>query len=135
MWIQRMETMASIVKMHNKKSGVTYVYESESYWDKEKQQPRNKRKLIGKLDPETGKVVPTEKKGRRSASAEIVAEPVSAPNTEAVAVDAGQSALLKQKDDEIAALRKRVKMLESQCSCMEDIVRRIRSLTDAYSER
>lgn len=130
-----METMASIVKMHNKKSGVTYVYESESYWDKEKQQPRNRRKLIGKLDPETGKVVPTEKKGRRSASAETVAEPVPAPNTEAGSVDAGQSALLKQKDDEIAALRKRVKMLESQCSCMEDIVRRIRSLTDAYSER
>ena len=35
----------SQVKVTNKKSGITYVYESESYWDKEKKQPRNKRKL------------------------------------------------------------------------------------------
>lgn len=39
----------SQVKVTNKKSGITYVYESESYWDKEKKQPRNKRKLIGKI--------------------------------------------------------------------------------------
>lgn len=49
----------SQVKVTNKKSGITYVYESESYWDKEKKQPRNKRKLIGKIDPETGEIVPT----------------------------------------------------------------------------
>ncbi len=49
----------SQVKVTNKKSGITYVYESESYWDKEKKQPRNKRKLIGKTDPETGEIIPT----------------------------------------------------------------------------
>ncbi len=51
----------SQVKVTNKKSGITYVYESESYWDKEKKQPRNKRKLIGKIDPETGEIIPTRK--------------------------------------------------------------------------
>lgn len=45
----------SQVKVTDKKLGITYVYESESYWDKEKKQPRNKRKLIGKINPETGK--------------------------------------------------------------------------------
>ena len=54
----------AIVKYLNKITGVTYVYESESYWDKEKKQPRNRRKLIGKLDPITGEIVPTGKKGR-----------------------------------------------------------------------
>ncbi len=49
----------SLVKLTNKKTGITYVYESESYWDKEKKQPRNKRKLIGKIDPQTGEIVPT----------------------------------------------------------------------------
>jgi len=38
---------------------VTYVYESSGYWDKEKQQARNNRKCIGKLDPVTGKLVPS----------------------------------------------------------------------------
>ncbi len=35
--------MASIIKKLNKQTGITYVYESESYWDKEKKQPRSKR--------------------------------------------------------------------------------------------
>src|SRR6056297_4257708 len=47
----------SIVKLKNKKNGVTYVYESDGYWDKDKQQARNKRKCIGKLDPETGEII------------------------------------------------------------------------------
>lgn len=34
----------------NKNTGVTYVYESVSYWDKEKKQPRNKKICIGRLD-------------------------------------------------------------------------------------
>ena len=55
----------SIVKQLDKRSGITYVYESTSYWDREKKQPRSKRKLIGKLDPETGEVVPTDGRGKR----------------------------------------------------------------------
>ena len=42
----------------------SYVYESESYYCKEKNQSRSKRKLIGKIDPETGEMVPTGKRGR-----------------------------------------------------------------------
>jgi len=53
--------MASIVHQKNKKTGVVYVYESTSYWDKEKQQSRAKRKCIGKLDPDTNRVIPNRK--------------------------------------------------------------------------
>jgi hypothetical protein len=38
-------------------NGTIYVYESHSYWDKEKKQPRNKRVCIGKRDPETGEII------------------------------------------------------------------------------
>lgn len=55
----------SIVKHTDKRTGVTYVYESESYWDKEKKQPRSKRTLIGKLDETTGEIIPTGKSGRK----------------------------------------------------------------------
>ena len=34
----------------NKKTNVIYVYESASYWDKEKKQARNKKICVGKLD-------------------------------------------------------------------------------------
>ncbi len=48
----------------NKKTGITYVIESESYWDKEKQQPRSHRTIIGKINPDTGEIVPTKKYNR-----------------------------------------------------------------------
>ena len=54
--------MAAIVYQTNKKTGVTYVYESISHWDKEKQQSRARRRCIGKVDPETKEIVPTRKR-------------------------------------------------------------------------
>lgn len=59
----------ALVKMHNKERNITYVYESESYWDKDLKQPRSRRRLVGKIDPETGEVVPTGPRGRRRAAA------------------------------------------------------------------
>ncbi len=59
----------SISKSYNKQNGVTYVYEViENYWDKEKKQSRSKRKLIGKIDPATGEIVPTSSRGRQRKS-------------------------------------------------------------------
>jgi len=55
--------MPSIVYQKDKRSGLTYAYESVAYWDKEKQQSRAKRTLIGRLEPDTGEIVPTD--GRR----------------------------------------------------------------------
>ena len=46
-------------------NGTTYVYESANYWDKDKKQPRSKRVLIGRVDPDTGRVVPTDGRGNR----------------------------------------------------------------------
>ena len=45
----------------NKKTGVTYVYESASYWDKEKKQARNKQVCIGKIDPVNGEFIPSKR--------------------------------------------------------------------------
>ena len=59
----------AIVKVHNKARNITYVYESVSYWDKELKQPRSHRKLIGRIDPATGDVVPTGKRGKPAESA------------------------------------------------------------------
>ena len=58
--------MAAIVFQTSKKTGITYAYESISFWDKKKQQSRARRKCIGKVDSETGKIIPT----RKLASAE-----------------------------------------------------------------
>ena len=115
----------SIVKLKDKRSGTTYVYESESYWDKEKKQPRSRRKLIGKLDGETGEVIPTGKSGRKKSSEKEAEENNSPePVTEYIqaiaekeeqirALKAENRALLKEKQDIL-------KTLEALCKRLAD---------------
>ncbi len=55
----------AIIKQYHKDTDTTYVYESESYWDPELKQARSKRRCIGKVDPETGEIIPTGVRGRR----------------------------------------------------------------------
>ena len=50
----------AIIHQYDKRSGLTYAYESHSYWDKEKKMSRAKRTLIGRVDPDTGEIVPTD---------------------------------------------------------------------------
>lgn len=50
----------SIIYQKDKRSGITYAYESKSYWDKEKKQSRAKRTLIGRVDSETGEIIKTD---------------------------------------------------------------------------
>lgn len=49
----------AIIKQLNKKTGITYVYESHSYRDKDTKQPKSRRKLIGRIDDATGDIIPT----------------------------------------------------------------------------
>ena len=55
------KVMSYRVNHINKKTGITYVYESVSCWDKEKKQSRNKQMCIGKLDPVSGKLIPSKR--------------------------------------------------------------------------
>jgi hypothetical protein len=54
----------AIIFQHDKRSNITYAYENQSYWDKEKRMSRAKRTLIGRVDPETGEIIPTDGRGR-----------------------------------------------------------------------
>ena len=58
----------AIIKQFDKRSGITYVYDSISYYDKEKKCSRAKRTLIGKLDPETGEIIPTDGRNKGAKS-------------------------------------------------------------------
>ncbi len=58
----------AIIKQFDKRSGITYVYDSKSYYDKAKKCSRAKCTLIGKIDPNTDEIIPTDgrNKGARS---------------------------------------------------------------------
>jgi transposase len=59
---------------HNKKTGATYVYSVLSYWDKEKKAPRNKQAYLGKLDPNTGEIIPSARRKPRQKTPGIPAD-------------------------------------------------------------
>jgi len=55
----------AIIHQYDKRSGITYAYESHSYWDKEKKTSRAKRTLIGRVDPVTGEIIPTDGRNKK----------------------------------------------------------------------
>ena len=57
--------LMAIIHQHDKRSGITYAYESHSYWDKEKKTSRAKRQLIGRVDPVSGEIIPTDGRCRK----------------------------------------------------------------------
>lgn len=65
----------AIIKQFDKRSGITYVYDSKSYYDKEKKCSRAKRTLIGKIDPNTGEIIPTDGRNKGAKSKPQVPSP------------------------------------------------------------
>lgn len=47
----------SLVYLKNKKTSSTYVYECQSFWNKEKKRPDSRRRCIGKLNTDTGEII------------------------------------------------------------------------------
>jgi len=112
--------MAAIVYQTNKKTGVTYAYESNSYWDKDKKQSRAKRTCIGRLDPATKAIV----KKRKRSSQPLVKEkgkPGPVPVTVAIRNFYGATNLFDQIG-EVAGVTKDLQ------TCFPDIYRQILSI-------
>lgn len=101
--------MMAIIKQFDKRSGITYVYDSKSYYDKEKKCSRARRTLIGKIDPDTGEMVPTDgrNKGARSK-----------PNAVSPKAD---------KDRRIQELEDQNRQLKLQISALKKEIGRIRN--------
>lgn len=79
-----------LIYLKNKQNGITYVYESENYWDKVKKQSRSRRICIGKLDPLTGELIPS----RRLAASPTSVKPGPVPATETKRLYVGATWLL-----------------------------------------
>lgn len=112
----------AIIKQYQKSTGTTYIYESESYWDKEKKQPRSRRKLIGKLGPETGEVIPTGKKRKEGGTDNTASLPAADEATEALRQK------LSSLENENNSLREQVSALESKNCRLQDVLGQIREL-------
>ena len=103
----------AIIKQFDKRSGITYVYDSKSYYDKEKKCSRAKRTLIGRIDPESGEIVPTDGRNKGSKSKSVTKSVTPSP-------DADKDKLIRRLEDEnrqlklqIVALKKEINRIKS----------------------
>ena len=114
----------AIIKQYHKDTNTTYVYDSTSYWDAEKGQSRSKRKLLGKLDPQTGEIIPTGQRGRKKKE-----QPVEDPaqiDARVAAASAGYLEMIQQQEltirqqqtqqTQITELNKRIAQMEETIS-------------------
>lgn len=112
----------------------TYVYESVSYWDEEKKQSRSRRRVIGKVDPETGETVPTGKRGGRprknpeQPGQHAGQDPSAAEGARKEAEIRSLRLLLDQKEEEIRSLRREN---GRQAAMIEKVRRQLSSCLEA----
>ena len=100
----------AIIYQHDKRSDITYAYESKSFYDKEKKCSRAKRTLIGRVDPETGEIIPTDGRNKRTKTA---AQPAS--------ID--KDKLIERLQDENRQLKLQVSALEKEISRLGKLVK------------
>lgn len=99
----------AIIKQYDKRSGITYVYDSKSYYDKEKKCSRAKRTLIGKLDPDTGEIIPTDGRNKGAKSKRIPSPPEIDKDKRIQELEDEKRQLMLQ----ISALRKEIQRIQN----------------------
>lgn len=98
----------SIIYQKNKKTGVTYAYESKSVWVPELKQPRAKRTYLGKVAPD-GSIIPPSKHHKEPASQQ------ENPQTKALIAE------IQEKDIQI-------QKLTEENNCLREALDQIRSV-------
>lgn len=122
----------AIVKQYHKDTNTTYVYESKSYWDAEKGQSRSKRRVIGKIDPDTGEIIPTGKRGRAKKATSAPPPEASTAGACAVSSDPGREKIL-QMELTISSLKARVSELEEENRKYKQVLDKASSLASRIS--
>jgi transposase len=81
--------------IHTKANGARYLYSVEGHWDSEKKQSRNKQVCLGRIDDETGELIPSERTTRTAKRA------AKAPEVTARSRVIGPHKILKKVCDDI----------------------------------
>lgn len=117
--------MSCIVYQTDKRTGIKYAYESVSYWDKDKKQPKSKRKYLGRVDPETGEILTSRRKK---------SSPAGDGNDISPQFIAQLQQELSEKNSQIDMLQKELKTLSEREKKSEKLIRKIASLASGFTE-
>ena len=108
----------AIVKYKNQ-SGITYAYEAVSKYDPSSKSSRPVRKYLGRVDPETGEIIPTAgKSGKPEDAAAELAQKLSDAEAEIERLKAENLALASEKNRLLLFLSK---LAKDSSSLLNDI--------------
>ena len=103
--------------------GRVYAYSSESYWDKEKQQPRSKRTYLGRVNPETGEIIKGRSGGKNyKPKSDEAHDSGSEPDPEVQRL----LQMVQSRDETISRLTQENKALQHK---MDKIIRSVRQIS------
>ena len=113
----------SIVLQYDPRVNATYAYHNESRWDKESKQSSCSRILIGKVDPETGKVNPTSGSRRKKPIDEaLVIEEIDAYNRKIDEKNKLEAELIGSNGQEIHNMKEQYAELQKKFDNLENVM-------------
>ena len=118
-----------IVRSTDKKTGIVYLYSSEYRYDPVKKRSNPKRTLVGKLDPKTGEMIPTD--GRRRKHMEKDSVPKSETKKERWSESIEVLLDLLQKKEEI--IKDQARQLEQLTKLKKELQSLSQLLTELIS--
>ena len=120
--------MSCIVK-YTRKNGITVAYESIAKWDPQKKQSRPIRKYLGRVDPDTGEIIPSSGKRGRPAGSKNKSpvkagdEALGIRSTEISSlIDSDLAAELKTLQEQINAMREELELLRKRNASLERVL-------------
>ena len=123
--------MSCIVYQTNKNTGTKYAYKGESYRDPKTGTPKSRRTYLGRVDPETGEIVPKAAKGRRNRS-RLGGEEAAEQSRAARALEEAEE--VRRLRAELSDLRERYERLESAVGDMLGAVAAVAAAGDALGD-
>ncbi len=116
--------MSFILHQTNKKTGVVYAFEVESYRDPETKKPKSRRTYLGRIDPVTNQLIPkSAEPGKRNRSK------LGQETSETEQVDS-QMDILKHYNEKIDALNSKIQELEKQLKAANKAMMQARDALD-----
>ena len=114
----------SITKSFNRHTNTWYAYETSYVWDETKQKKVQKRRCVGKVDPATGQIVETGRRGRPRLTPEELTARLSAPTPE-----------LDTVLERLSAVERQIADLKSGMGTIAEALRRLSGETLRSRER
>ena len=115
----------AITRSYNKHTNTYYAYETSYVWDEKTQRKVQKKRCIGKIDPETDEIIPTGKRGRPRREKTPVRDPEAHDHAEYAKILSEARVLCSRLKTAEASFEKLSSEFQSISADLDDLISRM----------